>query len=336
MVQVGDPVGLGLAQSLSRPGGNVTGLASYGPETAAKSLELLKEAVPHLKRVAVLWTAANPLHAQVLRDSAEPARLLDVRLQPLKVASADDIEAAFRDTVAAQAQVVWPLGDSLFNQHAGRIATLALNARLATMYLARNFPEAGVLMSFGPNGLHQMRRAAGYVDKILKGARAGELPIEQPTRFELVINMNRKGHRADDPARAAAAGRSRHRVSRSRWARALGERPLFGGSTRTAGFWQGHRERQEPESTYFVEKLGLSDVIEERGLMEPSQFECTRWSVSAARTLVHEPLRTSQRDAQRATASKRLRSTSFPRDGEVEFFNRIDPLRVFGRPDRWP
>ena len=189
MISVGDPVGLGLAQTLARPGGNVTGLASYGPETAAKSVQLLKEAVPHMKRLAVLWTAANPLHPQVLKDMAEPARWLDVRLQPLKVASLDDFEGAFRAAVTDKVHAVWALGDPLFGLHAARLATLALNARLPTMHLWRGHPEAGALMSYAPNGLHQMRQAAGYVDKILKGAQAGELPIEQPTRFELVINM---------------------------------------------------------------------------------------------------------------------------------------------------
>ena len=189
ILAVGDPVGLGLAQTLARPGGNVTGVASYGPETAAKSLHLLKQGVPHMRRVAVLWTAANPLHARVLKDVEEPARSLDVRLQPFKVASLEDCEGALRDAAGDQVDAAWFLGDPLFGIHAAALAKLALNARLPTLHLGRVHPEAGSLMSYGPSGAHQRREAAGYVDKILKGAQPGELPIEQPAKFELVVNM---------------------------------------------------------------------------------------------------------------------------------------------------
>lgn len=189
LIAVGDPVGLGLAQSLARPGGNVTGLASYGPEMTAKLLQLLGEAVPRMKRLAIVWAAANPLHPQNLKDLAGPARSLDIRLQPLKVARPEDFEGAFRAAASDGAEAVWLLGDPLFNEHAARLATLALNARMPTIHFWRGHPEAGALMSYAPNWLHQWREAAEYVAKILRGAEAGELPIQQPTKFELVINL---------------------------------------------------------------------------------------------------------------------------------------------------
>lgn len=189
MVAVGDPVGLGLAASLARPGGNVTGLASSGPELMTKQLQLIKEAVPDLKRLAILWNPSNPLHARGLKDLEGVARPLSIQIQPLRIVGPEDFEGAFRDAVTDRAAAVWVFGDPMLNSHRVPLAALALNARLPTMHFARANVEAGGLMSYAPNWLHEYRRAAAYADKIVKGAKPAELPIEQPSKFELVINM---------------------------------------------------------------------------------------------------------------------------------------------------
>lgn len=189
MIGVGDPIALGLAASLSRPGGNVTGNASYGPELVGKNLELLKDIVPGIKRVAVFWTPANPAHVRSLKDLEEPARLLAIQVLPFKIVSADDFEEAFRTAAAERAAAAWFFGEPMFMLHRARLATLALNARLPTMFLARQHVDAGGLVSHGPVFAHLYRRAAIYVDKILKGTKPGDLPVEQPTTFELVINL---------------------------------------------------------------------------------------------------------------------------------------------------
>jgi len=189
MIGVGDPVALGFAASLSRPSGNVTGTASYGPELVGKNLELLKEVVPGIKRVAVFWTPASPAQVRSLQDLEGPARLLAIEVRTFKIVSADDLEGAFRSAVTEGAAAVWVFGDPMFITHRARLATLALSARLPTMFLVRQHVEAGGLMSYGPKFSELYRRAAAYVDKILKGAKPGDLPIEQPTRFELVINL---------------------------------------------------------------------------------------------------------------------------------------------------
>lgn len=189
MIGVGDPIALGLAGSLSRPGGNVTGTASYGPELVGKTLELLKEIVPDMKRVAVFWTPANPAHARSLKDLEEPARLLAIQVLAFKVVSADDFEGAFQTAATERAGAAWFFGEPMFMAHRVRLATLALNARLPSMFLARQHVDAGGLMSYGPVFAQLYRRAATYVDKILKGAKPADLPVEQPTTFELVINL---------------------------------------------------------------------------------------------------------------------------------------------------
>jgi putative ABC transport system substrate-binding protein len=182
MINVGDPVGLGLAASLSKPGGNVTGTASYGPELAGKVLELLTEIVRSVRRVAICWTPANPLHARVLKDLENPARLLGVQLQAVRILVPDDFEAAFRTAVTE-------LGDTVFFAERARLASLALSVRLPTMFAQKQHVEAGGLVSYGPASGPIYRRAATYVDKILKGAKPADLPVEQPTKYELVINL---------------------------------------------------------------------------------------------------------------------------------------------------
>jgi putative ABC transport system substrate-binding protein len=189
MVGVGNPVELGLAASLASPGGNVTGFTSYGPGLTSKQLELLREAVPDMKRLAVLWTPANPLHPGTVRDLEELTRSRGIQIQPLKIVSPDEIDGAFRAAATGRAAAVWVVGDSMFIVNRARIATLAMNARLPTSFFGRVFVEAGGLMSYAPDLNHTYRRAAAHVDKILKGAKAAEIPIEEPTKFELVINL---------------------------------------------------------------------------------------------------------------------------------------------------
>ena len=189
LINVGDPVGLGLAASLARPGGNATGTASYGPELGQKVLEVAKDLVPQTKQVAIVWTSGNPLHSRVLKDLEAPAGQLGIQLQPLKVTTPDELEPAFRAAAAGRADVVWVFGDALFFAERTRIAAFALSARLPTVFLLRQHVEAGGLASYGADVLPMYRRAAAHVDKILKGAKPGNLHVEQPTKFELVINL---------------------------------------------------------------------------------------------------------------------------------------------------
>jgi putative ABC transport system substrate-binding protein len=189
MIAAGDPVGVGLAASLARPGGNVTGTVSLGPELITKSLHVLKEALPDLKRVTVLWNPSNPTHPPLLKDVEPAARLLAIALRMLPVASAEELEGAFRAVPRDPAGAAWILGDALVVRHRARIAALAADARVPTLFLARSHVEAGGLMSYGPDFPTIFRRSATYVDKILKGAKPGDLPIEQPTTFELSINL---------------------------------------------------------------------------------------------------------------------------------------------------
>ena len=189
MVAVGNPVELGLAASLARPGGNVTGFTSYGPDLTAKQLDLLREAVPGMTRLAVLWTSANPLHPGTVRDLEELTRSRGIQVQSLKIVSPDEIEGAFRAAATGRAAAVWVVGDPMFSVHRARLAKLAMDARLPTSFFWRGFVEAGGLMAYAPDFNHMYRQAATHVDKILKGAKPAELPIEEPTKFELVINL---------------------------------------------------------------------------------------------------------------------------------------------------
>ena len=189
-VAVGDPVALGLVASLARPGGNITGLTnSVGPEIAGKQLELLKEVVPRVSRMAVLWNPNTRGNALALRETEIAARALGLELQPLEARSLNDFDRAFAAMTAKRAGALLVLGDVMFSTHRNRLADLAAKNRLPAMYAARESVEAGWLMSYGPNTPELFRRAATYVDKILKGAKPGDLPIEQPTKFELVINL---------------------------------------------------------------------------------------------------------------------------------------------------
>ncbi len=186
LVEVGDPVGSGLVTSLARPGGNITGVSLLGPEISGKQVEILKEAVPKLSRVALLWNPANPLQHTILKEMQAAARALGITLQPLSVQSPNGFESAFAAAIREHARALIVTRDILFVNHMARIAELAAKHRLPAMYGYREFVNAGGFIAYGPNSLEMYRRAATYVDKILKGATPADLPVEQPTRFELI------------------------------------------------------------------------------------------------------------------------------------------------------
>ncbi len=182
-----DPVEMGLVPSLARPGGNVTGLSLLSADLGGKRLELLKELVPKLRRVAVLWQPANPTNAVQLKGAEAAARVLGVQLQPLPVQGPNDFESAF--AAARGAGGLLQVDGPLFLTHRTRLAELAARSRLPGIYSFREYVDAGGLMSYGADLRDLYRRAATYVDKILKGAKPGDLPVEQPTKFEVVINL---------------------------------------------------------------------------------------------------------------------------------------------------
>ncbi|MEJ8852961.1 ABC transporter substrate-binding protein [Variovorax robiniae] len=183
----GDPLVFGFVQSLSRPGGNVTGVSSVGADLSGKYLEFLREALPGLSTVAVLMNPGHPGHPDYLR-SIQAAAPASVRVLPLQAADPGQIDAAFDAIRQGRAQALIVLGDGLFFAQARRIADLAIPQRLPTLFSTREPVQAGGLMSYGPNLAEQFYRAASYVDKILRGAHPADLPVEQPTTFELVIN----------------------------------------------------------------------------------------------------------------------------------------------------
>ncbi len=189
MTGSGDAVGSGLVASLARPGGNVTGLSTLAPEIVGKQLELLKEIVPRVSRVAVLWNPTNQINPLVLGEAKVAARSLGVQLQLLEARRPDDFEGAFAVMTRERAGALLVLGDGMFLLHPTRIADLSAKSRLPAMYQGKQFVDAGGLMAYGPSLRDNFRRAATYVDKILKGAKPADLPVEQPTKFELVINL---------------------------------------------------------------------------------------------------------------------------------------------------
>ena len=190
MVAVRDPIGTGLIASLARPGGNVTGVSgSAGLEWVAKQLELLKETVPRIRRVAVLSNPTNAYHQLAIRELDVAARPWGVQLQLLEARGANEFDDVFAAMAKESAGALLVLSDAMLNSHQTLLAELAARSRLPAAYGVRESVEAGGLMSYGPSFLDSFRRAATYVDKILKGAKPAELPVEQPTKFELVINM---------------------------------------------------------------------------------------------------------------------------------------------------
>jgi putative ABC transport system substrate-binding protein len=188
--QDGDPVANGFVASLARPGGNITGLATLAPEISGKQLELLKEIIPKLSRVAVLGTSAtNPSNARQLREIELAAGAFKVKLQYLAVLNPQDIETAFRAAGKGHAEAVLVLPGSIFNSHRTQIAKLAVKSRLPAIYSHSGYVVDGGLMTYAASQRDLDRRAATYVDKILKGAKPADLPVEQPTKFEFIINL---------------------------------------------------------------------------------------------------------------------------------------------------
>jgi len=184
-----DPVGSGFVASLARPGGNITGLATLSPELSGKRLELLKEVVSKLSRVAVLGDSSNPTNAQNLKETELAAGALGVKLQYLDVLSSKDLETAFRAAGKGRAEAVLLLGGAVFVSQRTQVAELAVKSRFPAIYYRLDFVEDGGLMSYATSLADLSRRAATYVDKILKGRKPADLPVEQPTKFELIINL---------------------------------------------------------------------------------------------------------------------------------------------------
>jgi ABC-type uncharacterized transport system substrate-binding protein len=185
-----DPVRAGLVASLARPGGNITGLTTMAPDLSAKRVQLLKEMMPRLSRLAVLWNSANPANAAAWSETREAARTLRVQLQSRQVEDAKDFERAFELIARERPDALLIVEDALTVGHAKQIKDFAIRERLATMLGNPALLEGGGLIGYGPDVREMARRGAYYVDKILKGAKPADLPVEQPTKFELVINMN--------------------------------------------------------------------------------------------------------------------------------------------------
>jgi ABC-type uncharacterized transport system substrate-binding protein len=189
MAHVGDPVRSGLVSSLAHPGGNVTGVTALGPGVAAKRLELLKEAVPSAIRIAFLWNPENPDQKASFSEVQAGARALGVTLQSVEARSGDELERALTAMKHDRPSAFLMTADNLHHRHTGRIVAFASEARLPAMYQLREAVDRGGLMSYGASLPDLGRRAAHYVDKILKGAKPADLPVEQPTKFELVVNL---------------------------------------------------------------------------------------------------------------------------------------------------
>jgi putative ABC transport system substrate-binding protein len=184
----GDPVGTGIVASLARPSGNVTGLSNLAADLAAKRLEILRDVLPRLARLAILANVGSPAAVLEMHEFRGAASTLGLEVVPLEIRRTDDIAPAL-ESLNGRADTLYVVGDPLANFNRIRINTFALVARLPTMYVQREYVEAGGLMSYGPNYPDLNRRAADYVDKILRGAKPAELPVEQPTNFDLVVNL---------------------------------------------------------------------------------------------------------------------------------------------------
>jgi len=189
MAQDPDPVATGFVASLARPGGNITGLSNQRTDLGGKRLEILKDTIPGLARVAIIGTSATPGNAQTLADVERAAGMLAVRLQVLEISRPQDIETAFGAAQDGQADAILVLGSPHLLSYRARVADAAVKSRIPTMFYTSDYVKDGGLMSYGVNTIDLFRRAATYVDKIVKGAKAGDLPIEQPTRFEFIINL---------------------------------------------------------------------------------------------------------------------------------------------------
>lgn len=189
MVAVGDPVGTGLVPSLARPGGNITGLSSIAPDLEGKRLELLRELMPALSRVAVFWNPANAFHAGSVKQAQAAAEKLQIKLLPLAVRRTEDLDDAFKVVLKEKAEALDILADRIYLHDRQPMMDFATKNKLPSVSAYRELVLAGGLMSFGPSYEHMHQRAAEYVDKILKGTKPGDLPIEQPTKFDLRVNV---------------------------------------------------------------------------------------------------------------------------------------------------
>ena len=185
MASAGDPVATGLIESLARPGGNITGLSQMAPEMAGKRLELLNEMVPKLSRVAVLWNPQGTTSALNWKEIQPPARHLGVQLHSLEARSSKDFDKVFEDATRERVGALAIMPDQLFAGNLKRIADLAAKSRMPSIFHLTEFVDSGGLVAYGPDRSDQFRRAAIYVDKILKGAKPADLPVEQPIKFEL-------------------------------------------------------------------------------------------------------------------------------------------------------
>ena len=188
--RVSDPIAVGLIDSLARPGGNITGLTDIGAVLAGKRLELLKETVPKVSRVAVLWDPQNPASAQEWKESQLVARELGLQLHSMAVSSADRYESAFKEATKARSGALAVTGNSLAANNRKQIADLAIKHRLPAIYHRDVYVASGGLMSYGPDEAEQGRRVAVMIDKILKGTKPSEIPTEQPMRFDFIVNLN--------------------------------------------------------------------------------------------------------------------------------------------------
>jgi putative ABC transport system substrate-binding protein len=186
---VADPIGSGLVASLARPGGNITGWTHLGRELRGKYLELLKEAVPGITRIGVLWNPTNPIHGPSMKDVKAAAQALNVQLHPVGVQDPKELESAFSAMARERVEALAVLPDGMFLAQGDRIIALAERSRLPAMYGVTELAKAGGLMAYGANFPEMYRRGASFVDRILRGAKPADLPIEQPTKFELVINL---------------------------------------------------------------------------------------------------------------------------------------------------
>ncbi len=188
MAAIGDPVGISVVASLARPAGNITGLSAMAPDLEGKRLQLLGEVVPKLSHVAVIWNPLNEFQEISIRQLNAAAATLQIKVQPVAVRVAEDLDAAFATLVRDKPKALIILADRIFLHNRARLIDFATRNRLPGVYAYRELVEAGGLMSYGPSYEDMHRRAATYVDKILKGAKPADLPIEQPTKFNLVIN----------------------------------------------------------------------------------------------------------------------------------------------------
>ena len=189
MSNVSDPVALGFVKSLARPGGNITGLSTQAPELSGKRLEVVKEILPKISRLAVLWQPGGPGSALRAKETETTARAMGIKTQVIEVKGADEFDRAFAEIRKFRAEALIPLRSPLIGSHLHKIVELALTSRLPVMHDEREFVEAGGLMFYGPDYVDLFRRAANFVDKILKGSKPADLPVEQPTKFELMINL---------------------------------------------------------------------------------------------------------------------------------------------------